>query len=164
MILTPLYFLIIIRLISQDPNILTQESFLLFCPVRTHKDSPPAHTHNVICMYILGRVLFLIRQTTVKLPSRCVSTDTTLSVLHQLFSFARPQHLVFKIWHSPYGSCCFLFDSHLSNMQTDKCLEVNHGWRSHESVQVYVIVLCWLPPGTTMWWSAPVNPVSLRWH
>lgn len=47
-------------------------------------------------------------------------------------------------------------------MQTDKCLEGNRGRRSHESDVGYVTVLCSVPPGETMWWSAHVSLVFLR--
>lgn len=67
-----------------------------------------------------------------------------------------------KVTHSLW--MWFPFEQDLSNMQTDKCLKVNHGWRSHESDVGYVIVLCLVPPGKTMWWSARVTSVFLRWH
>lgn len=53
---------------------------------------------------------------------------------------------------------------HLSNVRTDKCLEVNHGRGSRESDVGSVIVLCSVPPEKTMWWSALVTLVFLRWH
>ena len=130
-------------------------------------------------MYILGHPVFLIRQTTVKLPSRCVSADTALPVLW-LFSGLMSQHglhllgqqsalrlKAFDIssWKidSVLMDLIVSFNRHLSNMQTDKCLEVSHGWGSHESDVVYVIVLCSVPPEKTTWWSACVTSVFLRW-
>lgn len=150
---------------------LPSEIFLLSSVLKGHVRTAHDHTQNVICMYILGHTVFLIWPTTVKLPSRCVSrhcipcSHTVLWVNEPtrfappLTTFSSSSQLLTSPLEQSTLSLWILVLRHLSNMQTDKCLEVNHGWGSHESDVGYVIVLCSVPPGKTMWWSAHVTSV-----
>ena len=157
-----------VYVIFQTPS---SRVFLLSSVLKWHIRTAHDHTQNVICMYILGHTVFLIWPTTVKLPSRCVSrhcipcTHTVLWVneptrfVPPLTTFSSSSQLLTSPLEQSTHSLWILVLRHLLNVQTDKCLEVNHGWGSCESDVGYVIVLCSVPPGKTMWWSAHVTSV-----
>lgn len=131
---------------------------------KTHKGSTGEHTECNLYVYTGAHSVSNVRDHRETAAQMCLHRHCSLTLSDPPLSYhGHPSAHLEKLSKISLWICIF-FIRDPSNMQTDKCLEVNHGWGSHESDVGYVIVLCSVPPGKTMRWSAHVTSVFLRWH